>query len=178
MAKSNLIADKMEINLNMLRELMLYWVAGHVDGADVVAENHRSSMERGVELQQELAKPGSLGHSIGDCMILGLRAGVGDRRLAFGGPGDEVGAEEHCITRCGFASVGAASPVGIEVGDKILNAGQAQVQAQVQGALNVAKNPLQSNQMNVSRSVHVETYLLNCISNVGSSEGEVLKCIC
>jgi hypothetical protein len=95
MAKSNLIADKMEINLNMLRALMLYWVAGHVDGADVVAENHRSSMERGVELQQELVKPGSLSHSIGDCMILGLSAREGDCRLAFGGPGDEVSTEEH-----------------------------------------------------------------------------------
>jgi hypothetical protein len=119
MAKSNLITDKMEINLNMLRALMLYWVAGHVDSADVVAENHRSSMERGVELQQELAKPGSLSHSIGDCMILGLSTRAGDCRLAFGGLGDEVSTEEHCVTRCGFASFGAASPVGIGIDDKI-----------------------------------------------------------
>jgi hypothetical protein len=178
MSKSNLITDKVEINLNMLRALMLDGVAGHVDGADVVTENHRSSAERGVEFQEELAEPGSLGHSIGDCTVLGLGARVGDRRLAFGGPGYKVGAEEHCISRCGFASVGAANPVGIRVDDKILNAGRAQMQAQVQRALNIAKNPLQSNQMNVPRSVHVKADLLNRISNVRTSEGEVLKSTC
>jgi hypothetical protein len=49
MSKSNLIAHKVETN--MLRTLMLNWVVEHVDGADVVAENHHSSAERGVELQ-------------------------------------------------------------------------------------------------------------------------------
>jgi hypothetical protein len=178
MSKSNLIAHKVEINLNMLRALMLDEVVGHVDGVDVVTENHRSSAERGVEFQEELAEPRSLGHSIGNCMVLGLGARAGDRRLAFGGPGYKVGTEEHCISRCGFASVGAASPVSIRVDDKILNVGRAQMQAQMQRAPNIMKNPLQSNQMNVPRSVHVEAYLLNRISNVWTSEGEVLKSTC
>jgi hypothetical protein len=39
MSKSNLIAHKVEINLNMHCALVLDGVAGHVDGADVVAEN-------------------------------------------------------------------------------------------------------------------------------------------
>jgi hypothetical protein len=51
-----------------------------------------------VELQEELAEPGSLGHSIGDCTVLGLSARAGDLRLAFGGLRYKVGAEEHCIT--------------------------------------------------------------------------------
>jgi hypothetical protein len=48
MTESNLIAHKVEINLNVLRALMLDWVAGHVDGADVITEDHCSSVERSV----------------------------------------------------------------------------------------------------------------------------------
>jgi hypothetical protein len=51
-----------------------------------------------VQLQEELAESGSLGHSIGDCTVLSLNAGAGDLLLAFGGLRYKVGAEEHCIT--------------------------------------------------------------------------------
>jgi hypothetical protein len=46
---------------------VLNGIAGHVDRADVVAEDYCSAAKRGMKLHQELAKPGSLGYSIGDC---------------------------------------------------------------------------------------------------------------
>jgi hypothetical protein len=129
MTESNLIADEVEINLYVLRALMLDWVAGHVDGADVITEDHCSSAERSVKLQKELAKPGSLSHGICNSTILGLGTGAGEGRLAFGGRGNEVGTEEHCITGCGFASVRADGPVSIGVDNQIVNTGRAEVQA-------------------------------------------------
>jgi hypothetical protein len=127
LSKSNLIAHKVEINLNMLRALVLNGIAGHVDRLDVVAEDYCSAAKRGMKLHQELAKPGSLGYSIGDCTILCFCTGAGDRRLALGGPGDEIGAEEHRITRSGFASLEAASPVSIGVDNQVLHTGRTQV---------------------------------------------------
>jgi hypothetical protein len=43
MAKSNMFADEVEINLDVLRALVLNVVAGHVDGTDVITEYHCSA---------------------------------------------------------------------------------------------------------------------------------------
>jgi hypothetical protein len=48
-----------------------------------------------------------------------LYAGAGDDELPLGGPGDEVGVQEHDITRCGSVRVGAASPVSVGVNDEL-----------------------------------------------------------
>jgi hypothetical protein len=37
---SNTFPHKVEVNLDVLGALMLNWVGGHVDCADVVAEDH------------------------------------------------------------------------------------------------------------------------------------------
>ena len=42
LAQCNALPYKVEIDLNVLRTLVLHWVAGHVDGADVVAVDHGS----------------------------------------------------------------------------------------------------------------------------------------
>jgi hypothetical protein len=45
MAKSDIITDEVEIDLDVLRVLVLNWVAGHVDGADVVTKDHCGTTE-------------------------------------------------------------------------------------------------------------------------------------
>jgi hypothetical protein len=49
------------------------------------------------------------------------------------------------------------------------------VQSEIQSALKVPKNALQSAQMRFLGIVHVQADLLNCIGGIWPSEGEVLK---
>jgi hypothetical protein len=48
-------------------------------------------------------------------MVLDLYARAGDDGLPLGGPGDEVGAQEHGITASGPTRVGTASLVSVGV---------------------------------------------------------------
>jgi hypothetical protein len=72
-----------------------------------------------VELVEELAHPGGLCHAVGHCAVLGLYARVGDDGLPLGGPGYEVGAQEHGIAEGGPARVGAAGLVSVGVEHKL-----------------------------------------------------------
>jgi hypothetical protein len=47
----------------------------------------------------------------------------------------------------------------------------------MQGALHVAKDPLQSRQVRSPWGMHMEADLLNSIGNIRSSEREVLKSV-
>ena len=49
------VAHEMQVNLHMLRPLMLDGVGGEIHGADVVAVDERALGERAVELRQELS---------------------------------------------------------------------------------------------------------------------------
>ena len=46
--KSNMFLNKMEINLDVFSPLMLDWVGGHVDGADVVTGDQCSTLQGGL----------------------------------------------------------------------------------------------------------------------------------
>jgi hypothetical protein len=50
------------------------------------------------------------------------------------------------------------------------------MQAHVEGALDAAKNPFDKIQMRLPRGVHIETRLLNGVSDVRASERQVLQC--
>ena len=58
------VAHEVQVNLHMLRPLMLNGVGGEIHGVDVVAVDERALGERAVELRQELSKPGRLRHTI------------------------------------------------------------------------------------------------------------------
>jgi hypothetical protein len=49
-------------------------------------------------------------------------------------------------------------------------------QAVVDSAAKVAEEALEGSEVGLSWIMHVEAYLLNCIGDVRSGEGEVLKC--
>jgi hypothetical protein len=112
-ANSNAHPDKVDINLNVLGVLVLYGVGGHVDGADVVAVNQRSTLWWCVELKEKLSQPGGLCNAIGHGTILSFCAGPRDCVLTLQRPGDQVIAKEHRITRGGFASVWTTVPISI-----------------------------------------------------------------
>jgi hypothetical protein len=119
LTNDNLLSDEMEINLHMPRALMLNGVGGKVHDADVITVDESTARWRSLELMQELAQPGGLSHTIGDGMVLGFSAGVGDDSLPLGRLGDQVVPEEHDIARRGAASVWAASPVEVGVDDQV-----------------------------------------------------------
>jgi hypothetical protein len=42
--------------------------------------------------------------------------------------------------------------------------------------MEVAKDPLESGEMGLPRGVHVKVHLLDDVGNVGTGEGQILKC--
>ena len=101
---SNPVTNKVEVDLHMLRALVLNRVGGEVHDADVVAVDERALGERAVELTQELSKPGRLCHAVSNSSVLRLGTGAGDNRLPLGRPGDQVATQvessKQSLTRC------------------------------------------------------------------------------
>ena len=89
MTKSHLFPNKMDIQLNMLGPLMMHRVSGEVDRRDVIAVDHCGTVNRARELLKQLAKPRTLGDSVGHRKILSLSTGTRDRRLSLGRPRDK-----------------------------------------------------------------------------------------
>ena len=75
---SNQVTNKVQVDLHMLRPLMLNRVCGEVHGADVVAVDESALDERAVKLSQELSELGRLRHAIRDCPVLHLGTRAGD----------------------------------------------------------------------------------------------------
>jgi len=50
--KGNLLSNKMEIDLNMLRPLMLHRIAGEIDSTNVVTVDQSSTVRRTLELNK------------------------------------------------------------------------------------------------------------------------------
>jgi hypothetical protein len=93
----NLLSDEMEINLHMLRALMLNGVGGEVHGADVVTVDESATRWRSLELMQELPQPDGLNHTIGDGTVLSFGAGAGHDSLPLHRPGCPRGTR-HSLT--------------------------------------------------------------------------------
>jgi hypothetical protein len=70
-----------QVDLHILRALMLHVMSGEVDGADVVTVDEDSTLKGVVELVEELAHLGGLRHAVGHSAVLGLCAGAGDDGL-------------------------------------------------------------------------------------------------
>ena len=83
----------MQIDLHVLRALMLHGIGGEVDHADVVAVDEGGALKGAMEFVEQLAQPGGLCHAIGHGAVLGLCTGARDDGLPLGGLGDEVGAK-------------------------------------------------------------------------------------
>ena len=71
-ADGDSVAHEMQVDLHMLRPLMLDGVGGEIHGVDVVAVDKCALGERAMELRQELSKPGRLRHAVSDSTVLRL----------------------------------------------------------------------------------------------------------
>ena len=171
----NPLPNEVKINLDVFRALMLNRVGGHVDSTDIITIYQCSAAKRGTKLLKELAQPSSLSNSIGHSAILSLRTGPRDSRLALRGPGDEVVTKKHSIARCGLARIWTTGPINISVDNKIRRGGWSQQEAQIKSALEIAQDALQSHQVRLPWIMHVQTDLLDSISNIWPSERQVLQ---
>jgi hypothetical protein len=98
LSQSNLLADKVDVDLNMLRATMMDRISGHVDSTDIVTVNNCRRRDGCMKLLKQLTKPTGLSNSVRNCTILSLRARTRDRSLSFGGPRDQVVAKEDAVT--------------------------------------------------------------------------------
>ena len=83
-ADGDSVAHEVQVDLHMLRPLMLNGVGGEVHGADVIAVDEGVSTERLVELEEELAQPGCLGHAVSHGAVLSLSTRARDHGLPLG----------------------------------------------------------------------------------------------
>ena len=70
----NTIANEVETDLDVFHTLMLDGVRGHVDGADVVAEDDRRRRRWSMKLLEKLPKPTRLSHGVSHDAVLGFSA--------------------------------------------------------------------------------------------------------
>ena len=83
------VAHEVQVDLHVLRPLMLNGVGGEVHGADIIAVDERALGEwalgeRAIELRQELSKIGHLRHAVSNSTVLHLGTGAGDNWLPLG----------------------------------------------------------------------------------------------
>jgi hypothetical protein len=82
--ESNLLTNKVDVQLNVLGATMMNGIGGEVDNGDVVAEDSGGLVNRTGELRENLTKPSALSNCIGHHTILSLSARPGDDGLALG----------------------------------------------------------------------------------------------
>ena len=86
LAKRHLLSNKVDVDFDVLGSPMLDGVGCHVDGADIVTENHGGSGQGVVKLAKELADPAAFGDGVSNSPVLRLRTRSGYRSLPLGGP--------------------------------------------------------------------------------------------
>jgi hypothetical protein len=95
--------------------------------------------------------------------------------LALGRLGDQVVTEVDTVAGCGAPRVRTTAPVSIRVCCQRGDGAGADVKSEGEGALHIAKNPLDLCEMWFARIVHEETDLLNSIGQVRVGQCQVLK---
>ena len=84
MSNGNLVPDEVEIKLNVLRALMLDWVASQIDGGDVVSVDQSCLLQGATELKQKIAEPRAFRDNVGNTPVFGLSAGARHDGLTLG----------------------------------------------------------------------------------------------
>ena len=117
--ESNLLTNKVDVQLDVLGATMMNGVGGEVDSRDVVAEDNCGLVNRTGKLREELTKPSALGNGIGHSTILSLSTRPGDGGLALGRPGDQRRAKVDTISRGGAPSIRAPCPICIRISHNV-----------------------------------------------------------
>jgi hypothetical protein len=84
--ESNLLTNKVDVQLDVLCATMMNGVGGEVDSGDVVAEHDGGLVDRTGKLREKLTKPSALSNCIDHNTILSLSTRPGDDGLSLGRP--------------------------------------------------------------------------------------------
>jgi hypothetical protein len=76
LAQSDLLVDKVNINLDMLGAPMMNRIGRHVDCTHIVTINDSRMSNRDVELLKKLSKPAAFDDSMGDDTVLSPSTGA------------------------------------------------------------------------------------------------------
>jgi hypothetical protein len=125
--------NEVDVNLYMLGAFMLHRIGKHVDGKDVVTEDKRSRAKRTMQLLKQLPHPTALSHSMGDSVVLSLRARTGDNSLSLGRPRDETVTVVDKVTRRRATRIRTTRPISIRVGRLGGRGRGTKLQAKIQG---------------------------------------------
>jgi uncharacterized protein (DUF1501 family) len=79
------------------------------------------------------------------------------------------------VAGCGALGVGTTAPVSIRVCYQRVDGASADVKSEGEGALHIAKNPLDLCEMRLAGIMHGETDLLNRVHQVEAGQCQVLK---
>ena len=115
LTERHLLANEVDVNLDVLRAAMLDRVTCHVNSTDVITEDNGGGWKRTMKLKEKLAKPAALSHDMCHGSILGLGTGARHHDLAFGGPRHQVITEVDTVARGRSSGVGAAGPIRVRV---------------------------------------------------------------
>ena len=86
LTQGHTIANEVKVDLDVFGSLILNWVSGHVDGADVVAEHNRGGGRWSMKLVEKLPDPTSLSNGVGNSTVLGFSTGTRNSVLPLGRP--------------------------------------------------------------------------------------------
>ena len=175
LAELDLLSNEVDIQFNVLGTLVLHRIRRKVDGRHIVTVDNGGLVDGDVEVSEKLTKPTSLGHSIGYCSVFRFCAGARHGWLPFGGPGHKRVADVNAVTRRGSSIVRAARPICIRVGKDVARGRGLKTKAVLSSSTDIAKDSLNESPVHITRSVHMETYLLNGVADVMPSQCQVLQ---
>jgi len=119
--QSNLLTDKVDVNLNVLRSSMVNWVSCHIDSTNIVTKDNRSLLERKMKFLKKLTQPTTLSHNVSNCPVLGLGTRTRNCVLPLGLPRYQSITKINTITRSRTPRIRTTSPVGIRIGCEGIN---------------------------------------------------------
>jgi hypothetical protein len=111
--QGHLLADEVDVDLDMLHAPMMDQVGCHIDSTDVVTVDNGGGVQRDMDLLEKLAQPAALGDGMGDSVILSIGARPGHRGLTLGGPGDQVVAKKD--VEAGGRALGVRTPCPVRI---------------------------------------------------------------
>jgi len=82
--QGHLLANEVDVDLDMLGATVVDRISSHVDGENVVAVDDYSQGNRDVKFLKELPHPAAFGDDMCNSPVFSLSPGVGDHGLAFG----------------------------------------------------------------------------------------------
>ncbi len=124
---------------------------------------------------KKLLKPESFSHRIGHGPIFCLSTGARYSELTFGGPGDQVVAKEHNITRGGFLGVRTTCPISIRVCTQVNSGRAADVKTIINRATDIMQDAFECSKMWLPWIMHVKTDLLDSIGDIWPGKSQVLE---